>query len=211
MIFARWCAHTLAFPVTVEPEWKNQVERWYQMDGAAFALTATYWHHRPLLNVPPEWMLLASPRASNRTDVQFAAAISPSPAKFVHTLPNIRAACVLQVMGASAQVLCLQKDPITLITALSEAMQMILNGGGPVWVLSVSELGSSFTGHIFILSREAQHATLKIAKRSAPTMETRVAHDTALFSWLNRSEQEDRNFIADDFEIIKSQGFQSAG
>lgn len=207
MIFARWCPHFSAFPATVEPEWKDRVERWYQMDGAAFALTATYWHHRPLLEVPPEWMLLASPRASNRTDAQFAAAASPSPAKFVHTLPNIRVACMLQVMGASARVLCLQKDPVTVLTALSEAMQILLSEGGPVWVLSVTEEGSGFTGHIFVLSRESQHATLKICKRSAPTMEIGAAHDTALFSWLNRSEHPDRKFIADDIEIIKSQGF----
>src|ERR1035437_689374 len=113
-----WYQHNFNFPLESEPEWSARVERWYQLDAASFALTETFWRHQQTLEVLPKWMLLASPLASNVTDRQFVASGASSPAKFVHTLPNIRSASLLQVMGWSGPVICLQNDPETVLTGI---------------------------------------------------------------------------------------------
>ena len=204
MIGLQWLHHSCEFPSSVEPEWSSLVERWYQLDGAALALTDTYWRHRSLLAQTPDTMILASPLGSNVTDAQFAATTAPSPAKFVHTLPNIRSASMLQVMNWAGEVFCLQNDPATLLTGLSEGMQLIQGPKGRVWVLSVTSEGRIFTGHIFVLSPESLYFTLKISKIAARALATPPAHDRDLFLWLNQSGQGAQGFQADDFEILNS-------
>jgi len=112
------------------------MERWSQLDEAAQNLCAAYWEKRSALGAPPDWIILASPGASNHTDRQFVTAAVPSPAKFVHTLPNVRGAALLQLMQWSGPVLCIQKDPETLETALSEAQALAKSESARVWVAS---------------------------------------------------------------------------
>lgn len=116
--------------------WHDYVERWYQLDEAAQSLCATYWEKRLELSPAPDWIILASPGASNHTDREFVTAEVPSPAKFVHTLPNVRGAALLQLMQWSGPVLCIQKDPETLETALREAQALSRSESARVWVAS---------------------------------------------------------------------------
>jgi len=180
-----WYSHSFTFPGLQEPEWSAQVERWSQLDAASFGVTEVFWHNREHLQSRPEWMLLCSPGASNRTDHQFAQAPVPSPAKFVHTLPNIRSAALLQVMKWSGQVLCLQKDPSTILNGLREALQLAEDGSLPIWVVSINQTGSDMTAYIFVLDREGP---LKISKSPSQAMENAASHDKQWLSWLNTKE-----------------------
>lgn len=170
-------SHPFSFPASQEPAWANRVERWYQLDAPAFGLTETYWHHREALRDPPAWIFLCSPRASNDTDAHFAQTTTPSPAKFVHTLPNIRSAPLLQVMNWSGPVLCIQKDPNTILTGLNEALEM----NERVWVASVA--GS--WGHIFVLDEMGE---LKIRKTGSVNMANVASHDKQWLSWILKPE-----------------------
>ncbi|MGZ3722807.1 MAG: hypothetical protein ACXVA9_07765, partial [Bdellovibrionales bacterium] len=184
MIGLEWIHHSFEFPQTSTPEWSTKVERWYQLDAAAFALTETFWRHRDTLKSRPETMFLASPLASNHTDAQFASSQAPSPAKFVHTLPNIRGASLLQVMEWSGQVYCLQKDPETVLAAISEGMQTVKSSGREAWILSVTEAGGKFTGHILRLVPDATGCALKIVENDSQNMANAALHDKGLFLWL---------------------------
>ena len=198
-----WYRHSFEFPRLSEPEWSLKVERWYQLDAAAFALAETFWRHRASLKQRPEWLLLASPLASNVTDAQFALSATASPAKFVHTLPNIRGASLLQVMDWSGQVLCLQNDPTTVTTAISEGMQMVKTTGRETWVLSVTGHEKEFTGHIFALRPSVDCCTWKIGEITGQAMPNSLSRDKDLFFWLNGSEHSERPFVAPHCELYK--------
>ena len=177
------------YPATAEPAWAPQVERWYQLDAAAFGLTELYWRERENLSSRPAAMFLASPGGSNFTDRQFAAGATPSPTKFVHTLPNIRSAALLQVMGWSGRVLCLQKDPETVLAALSEAVR----GRRNAWVVSAFPVQGRFEAHIFVLGSDGP---LKIWNSGVAKTGT---HDKDWFSWLSNGCR--GHFQALDFEV----------
>lgn len=133
------------FPARQEPEWKGRVDRWYQMDHAAYGLCEAYWAWKDRIGSAPSLILLASPGASNRTDRAFAETGATSPSRFVHTLPNIRSSPLCQVMGWNGPVLCLQKDPTTVQAALAEAAELVEAGWPSVWVLSSSRSGPQYT------------------------------------------------------------------
>jgi hypothetical protein len=184
MIGLDWFHHEFSKPQT--PEWAERVERWYQLDAAAFALADTFWRHRESLGTRPEILLLASPSASNLTDHAFAVSEIVSPAKFVHTLPNIRGASLLQLMNWNGEVYCLQNDPQTVLTALSESIQMLRGGAREVWIASVTVREPEFTGHIFRLRPDAPKCHLKIAENEPLNMAIAAAHDKDLFEELLR-------------------------
>jgi hypothetical protein len=125
-----------AFPATVEPSWSKQVDRWYQLDASAFGLAQFYSLHQDTLGKKPNLILLASPGASNDTDFDFASTGATSPAKFVHTLPNIRVSPLLQVMNHAVPVICIQNDPNSFETALIEA-KFLLPEFKCIWIFSV--------------------------------------------------------------------------
>ncbi len=144
------------YPTKTQPEWAPQVERWYQLDAAAYGLTELYWRHRAELRPLPDQIFLASPGASNLTDWQFASG-PPSPSKFVHTLPNIRSAPLLQVMKWSGRVFCIQKDPSTIVAAIHEASHV----GGRSWVVSAfGSADAGFEAHIFVLDETPRRKTV---------------------------------------------------
>ncbi len=99
-----------------EPQWSDKLPRWYQLDGAAFALTEL------LVQNPMDfdYLIVASPQASNLTDWEFAQSGASRAQKFVHTLPNIRASMALQALGKISPFTCLQKGEETLSAALTE-------------------------------------------------------------------------------------------
>jgi hypothetical protein len=188
--------HRVAWPATQPPEWASQVERWYQLDPAAYVLADTYWTHREHLREPPRWLLLASPAASNFTDHQFALS-APSPAKFVHTLPNIRGCSLLQLMNWNGQVLCLQRDPDTVLFALGEAYRLAEAEGQSIWVASARLSGNEWAAEIYTVGKEGHWPVRPCPSdnHGPPT------HDDEWFQWLEVSPE--RKFVADGYEIIK--------
>ena len=182
MIGVNWYHHDFVWPQTQAPEWSVKVERWYQLDAAAFALAETFWRHRESLTSRPDVLFLASPLASNPTDDAFEA--SPTPAKFVHTLPNIRGAVLLQLMGWAGEVYCLQKDPQTLVAALSEGMQTVRSGARECWVVGVTGASGIFTGHVFRLRNDATESDQKITEKLAEDMANATTRDKDLLLWL---------------------------
>ena len=186
--------HKLQWPVTGTPAWAEKVERWYQLDPAAFALADAYWTFQSSLNEPPGWLILASPAASNFTDAQFAASETPSPAKFVHTLPSIRGVALLQLMKWSGQVLCLQKDPGTIAYALSEAFRLAEFEETTVWVATVSQLKNEWAAAFYKVGLEGH---FQVNASSETPLSTR---DAEWFEWLDNSS---RKYVAEGYEIIK--------
>jgi hypothetical protein len=202
MIGVHWWSEEIEYPAQKEPEWSAQVERWYQLDTPAYILTETYWRLRDKLPPQsPEWLLLASPGASNLTDAQFASTSAASPAKFVHTLPNIRSASLLQVMHWSGKVLCLQNDPSTIVAALTEASD--LASEGPIWLACVTSSGSRHTGHLVTVRVGDDGAPLILTKNRADAGFTDVAHDRDLLHWITNLVTSARCFSAGKFTLCR--------
>ncbi len=123
-------------PAPTEPAWKDKISRWSQLDFASYGLIEAYltW----VASVTrPNFMILASPGASNETDRKFALGGGSSPSLFVHTLPNIRCSPLCQVMEWSGPVLCIQKDPYTFISGVREGYSLLNSENPVVWVIAV--------------------------------------------------------------------------
>ncbi len=131
-------------------EWQNRVERSHQLDEAAQILCATWWEKRYSMGPLPDWLILASPSASNWTDAHFVRSEMPSPSKFVHTLPNVRGAALLQLMNWHGPVLCIQNDPHTVHTALLEATMLAVSEKARVWVASSWLEGASWRAEFYV-------------------------------------------------------------
>lgn len=121
---------------TQPPEWASLVERWYQLDPAAYGLADSFWAWREQLQTRPEFIVLASPGASNATDFEFTHSGASHAAKFVHTLPNVRGTSLYQVMNWSGPMLCLQNGERTLLSALGEAMDEYAASPREIWVFA---------------------------------------------------------------------------
>jgi hypothetical protein len=148
--------HDFVFPAPEEPSWSGKVERWYQLDAAAYGLVETYSSLREKLGSSPDMIVLASPLASNVTDRSFALSGATSPSKFVHTLPNVRGAPLLQVMEWGGPVLCIQDDPRTVITGLDQAIGFLETDPSieRAWVLTINENPiDRLSAFYFVLSR----------------------------------------------------------
>ena len=130
--------HRPVFPATETPSWAPKVERWYQLDHPAYSMAHAYSVLASVVGPAPHLMILASPRASNDTDFAFASTGASSPSKFVHTLPNIRAVPLLQVMEWAGPLLCVQNDPSTVRSGLEQALHY-LTTCDRVWVLSFDQ------------------------------------------------------------------------
>jgi hypothetical protein len=148
---------SFTFPAASEPSWSQKVERWYQLDAAAYGLVQGFSELRESLGSRPDMIVLASPRASNSTDRSFAVTGASSPSKFVHTLPNVRGAPLLQVMGWGGPVICVQDDPQTILNGIDQALGFLETDSRlhRIWVLSVQEDSSgALNADYFVLSRE---------------------------------------------------------
>lgn len=117
------------FATTTPPVWAPSVDRWYQLDAPAFALAEawTRWSDLPA----PGFIVGASMGASNGSDRAFAEA--PRAHRFVHTLPSVRYAALCQVMRWAGPILCVQRDPSTLVAGLETALDFF--DGKECWVL----------------------------------------------------------------------------
>lgn len=106
-----------------EPEWKSDVERWYQMDATCFSVNQAayqfFQEHRPNF----ENLILGITGGSNLADFDFVNSKCSSPAKFVYTLPNIALSTVCQMLkwsGPSSCIICRENDTNGVI---SEALE----------------------------------------------------------------------------------------
>ena len=128
------------FPACAEPAWKHQVEHWNQLDSPSFGLAEFYHQKSAELGAFPDFIILASPSASNSIDRQFASMGGLSPSKFVHTLPNIRISTLCQLMGWNGPVLCIQNGPESESAARQEAHYFLGNPYARIWILSVKDV-----------------------------------------------------------------------
>lgn len=194
--------HDYAYPAKSEPVWASRIERWTQLDAASFGLAEAYTRAREKMVTPPSAVFLASPTASNVTDLNFAASGARSPAKFVHTLPNIRSAVLLKLADWEGPMYCLQRDPRTVSTALIEAADLLRAGNpGPVWVASVFE--SSNRVLLGVLEKTSGASPFSV-ELSATANEP--AKDPEILSWFSPggTHHPPRLSLAPRWEIVKS-------
>ena len=90
-----------------EPEWKNKIDRWYQLDEISFALceAAFAWQQTGNLKSFDELIFL-SEGGSNLADAEFVATQPTSPSKFVYTLANIAPSVFCHFLNWSGPVFC---------------------------------------------------------------------------------------------------------
>ena len=180
----------LEYPATSAPAWAAEVERWYQLDTCAYVLTAAYSAWKGELS-PPARIYLASTGASNRTDRAFAATGATSPTRFVHTLPNIRASSLLQVMDWNGPVFSLHRDPFTLGLALGEALHFTAeNSAAPAWVFYPELVPDSLETpvkttirvHLWIAGNLGSLGATHLA--ASAVNDKKFSNDHDIFAWL---------------------------
>ena len=152
----KWLSYNYEFPVKTEPQWKDLVQRWYQLDAYAFGLVEASTRWKDSLSTP-DLIILASPTASNETDKLFAEKGAFSPAHFAHTLPNIRCSPLCQVMKWSGPVLCVQRDPSSQIQGLKEGFELLGQEFPVIWILSVFKRSDQYSAHCFQLSESTEN------------------------------------------------------
>jgi hypothetical protein len=172
------------FPQIEPPLWKDSVQRWYQLDACAYGLAEGAFRWRDLNR--PDLVILASPLASNETDRLFIETGSGSPAKFAHTLPNIRCSPFCQVMEWSGPVLCFQRDPRTQIQGLIEGFELAGSQFPLVWILSV--IRHEFHYKVHCLEVGFSPSELTIEKR-LEKVEMDLLKDNELVHWLEKLEE----------------------
>ena len=137
MITVQFFLKSFVFPPTEEPVWKSECERWQFLDEASFACAQTIFELR--LTPPPEIFYLCSPEGSNQTDLDFVIGNYMSPAKFVHTLPNVRVSSFFQVSKLKGEVLCFSNGVHSLAYGLNEALHRFAADTKPSVLVSLQK------------------------------------------------------------------------
>lgn len=108
-----------------QPEWKDLVERWYQLDQSSLVLCQAIYSwslaETNLKNI--EAIIYLFDHGSNVADRDFTQyrdnGSAASPSKFVYTLPNIPIMVVQQMLKISVPTFCVdQKMSVSLISLL---------------------------------------------------------------------------------------------
>ena len=149
LIEERDLKYDFSHPATTQPEWAPQVERWYQLDAPSYGLCDFYFQCLKGSEMP-SMIFLASPHGSLGTDRSFTQTGALSPAKFVHTLPSVRASSLCQVMDWSGHVLCVQAGILSFAKAAEEARMFLQRVNSQkdapsstvAWVLAVESKGT---------------------------------------------------------------------
>lgn len=104
------------------PPWSEKVDRWYQLDHPSFVFCQAYWELEIVEKNCTDFLIIASDYASNQSDLNFVLDAPPfKPMYFVHTLPSIRAAPLLQLMQKELPVICISQEYQSLEKALRTA------------------------------------------------------------------------------------------
>lgn len=184
-VFVAHHSFDVPFPLKTEPEWASKVDRWYQLDAFAYGLCEMWWRNHEMLGRPPSLLFLASPGASNATDLAFARSGATSPSKFVHTLPNVRASSLCQLMNWHGPLLCVQRDPQTIACALELAARAVGEEWPIVWVLSVLQRDDgSIETHAFVLRLERHNAQMMVVRKGVAPV---LGRDRDFLTWLKSS------------------------
>lgn len=200
----------ISFPTVTKPLWSGKVDRWHQLDAAAYGLAQACFQWHQMEVEQPSFMVLASRGASNDADRAFVESGADSPVKFVHTLPSVRSSTACQVMDWHGPMLCLQEDPSTLCVALVEAVKIVCEDVPVVWVLSTLREGSVFSVMRLIVSHlppppgagiqvleEGREAEMSFEARMGPT-------DCLLLTWLEDSSQHSASFaLIDGLKLVR--------
>lgn len=152
----------IEFPLSGPPAGAEIIDRWYQLDPPAAAIV-DFWSRARLNDRPrPHTIVLASPHGCNGSDEQFQKSGLSSPQKFVHTLPNVRATPLCQLLGWQGPLLCVQKDPNTFAAGLELAVELIHGKSQPVWVLGVNRLSESAYGVMLFELNETDASSMHL-------------------------------------------------
>lgn len=173
-----------AFPNTELPVWHSQVERWYQMDAASYGLCELWSKSKD--QAPPGLIFLASPGGCNEMDLQFVKSGAASPAKFVYTLPSTRSSALLQLMNWQGPLFCVQNDPVTVTSALSEAASLLPHEKD-IWVIGSMHAST----HLAYRMRLGQQGSITL-HRSTPSQGAATS-DARLLEWLKSNESSELN------------------
>jgi len=125
MYYLQCLTQSVVLNKKIVPKWAQKIKRWNQLDGAAFTL-AEVSHPLKKEILGTELVVLSSSLSSIQTDHEFYR--SPSAAKFVHTLPNVRATALLQVCELEVPVLSMENGQHSLFNALEEAISLVYDG-----------------------------------------------------------------------------------
>lgn len=170
------------FPNSEPPSWHAQVERWYQMDAASYGLCELW--TKSSAHGSPDLIFLASPGGCNEMDLQFVKSGAASPSKFVYTLPSTRSSALLQLMNWQGPLFCVQNDPATITTALTEAA--LLNDKS-IWVLGSQHTQQNLAFRIR-LGAQGQFVLEQSEQKSEEP-----ATDEQLLNWLKKPTTPDLN------------------
>ncbi len=160
-----------SFPLTRPFDWIAQIPRANQLDRFSQAIFELFWQVREKVELPVE-IILASPQASNYTDRDFAAGGATSPSKFVHTLPNIRILPFAQWTQWHGRILCIQKDPSTMVHGLIEGVECCEwdSSSGTRWVVGSFQEADAVDlveAHLWILNTTAGSVRFQPAKSAS--------------------------------------------
>ena len=156
-----------SFPTTEVPAWSPQVDRWYQLDAPAYGLAQAFSAHFLASKTDrPHFLILASAGSSGETDFQFARAEVPSPSKFVHTLPSVRAVPLMQLLQWQGPLLCFQNDPQTWVTGLETALNLCDESTPEIWVVGAHFLEESLWRTTFA---RLMHTGTSLDKQISPS------------------------------------------
>ena len=188
------------FPAISPPAWAGKVERWYQLDLFAFALAEAVFRWRDILPRPSR-IYLAGEGASNPTDFDFVRTGAASPTRFVHTLPNIRASSMLQVMEWSGELFSLHIDPASIAFTLAEALDHQYRAvAGETWVVHSrrSQSGSAEVNLFRVGFPEGLHWATSLAGDSAGR-----AANAALLEWFKAEQAPNKLWLAREWAMAK--------
>lgn len=189
-----------SYPTSDEPRWKNDVERWYQLDASAYGLPQAYDLWKEQLPKPSA-IILASSGASNETDFHFAQTQGLSPSKFVHTLPNVRCSPLCQVMKWFGPVYCVSRGDRTQVLAIREAVELLAELPC-VWVLSVQKSDERYQVSGYFFEKTLQSGNYEIWKNH---ISSDMSNDTKLSHWLNLEGSVNSQFsLPGNYAIIKT-------
>jgi hypothetical protein len=213
-IFVHYQKCEFQFPVQKEPIWHRFVDRWNHLDAYAYGLVQACFQWKMAPEAYPDFIILASPEASNRTDFQFAHTGGLSPSKFVHTLPNVRSSSLCQVLKWNGPLLCIQNDPHTQVTALREGADLMIGHWNRIWVLSITRNGSNnsfnnlYSSHWFGLSSEYEPESVPMLEIVRPALKEpllgfpKPKTDAHFLIWLGEDKSPQKPFrLPGNYEI----------
>jgi hypothetical protein len=172
----------IQFPLVEEPQWKNIIPRWNQLDPYASAMAQGAWAWKEKLS--PSFIILASPKASNETDLDFYSSGATSPAKFAYTLPNIRASSFCQILPWTGPMLCVQRDPETVVQGLTEGAWLLGKDFSKVLILTVVKSVNCYKVYGFELGSDDDDFILDWSESGAQK------NDSIVLDWFEKNERE---------------------